>query len=109
MRLQLEPNASNSVPVNVISSDADDQARFTEYLNSGVKAAQSGDRQRARKLLMSAVEIDPHSENAWLWLASISEYPEVVPPTVVVRATNLPIQASMVLYGFRAADGGTRS
>jgi type II secretory pathway component PulM len=30
-------------------------------------------------------------------------------PAVVARATNLPIQASMVLYGFRTADGRARS
>src|SRR4029077_340663 len=31
---------------------------------------------QARILLQYAVEIDPKSEAAWLWLASISEYPE---------------------------------
>lgn len=76
MRLEFESNASGFPRVDVKSTESDDQARFAEFLNDGVKAAQSGDRQRARKLLMSAVNIDQHSENAWLWLASISEYPE---------------------------------
>jgi CheY-like chemotaxis protein/Tfp pilus assembly protein PilF len=53
-----------------------DQEQFVEYLNAGIKAAQSGDRKSARQNLMSALDIDPKSENAWLWLASISEYPE---------------------------------
>jgi CheY-like chemotaxis protein len=76
MRLDLEPNASSFPLVNGNPSPLDDQARFAEYLQSGVKAAQSGDRKSARNYLMSAVDIDPHNENAWLWLASISEYPE---------------------------------
>ena len=76
MRLDLEPNVSSFTLVNGNPSPLDDQARFAEYLQAGVKAAQSGDRKSARNFLMSAVDIDPHNENAWLWLASISEYPE---------------------------------
>ncbi|MFL5288551.1 MAG: type II secretion system protein GspM [Rhodopila sp.] len=51
--------------------------------------------------LMRAVERSPSR----IFIADVHFHS----PTVVVRATNLPIQASMVLYGFRAADGGTRS
>ena len=47
-----------------------------ETLRSGIEAAQAGERARARYLLLRAVEIEPDSESAWLWLASISEYPE---------------------------------
>lgn len=50
------------------------EARST--LNQGIKAAQSGNRAQARGLLLRATELDPRSESAWLWLASISEYPE---------------------------------
>jgi CheY-like chemotaxis protein len=76
MRLDLEPNAPAFPPVATNAAEPDSLAKFTEYLQAGVKAAQSGDRKAARSHLMSAVDIDPHSENAWLWLASISEYPE---------------------------------
>lgn len=47
-----------------------------EMLRSGIKAAQSGNRAEARHLLLRVTEADPKNENAWLWLASISEYPE---------------------------------
>ena len=45
-------------------------------LNQGIKSAQAGDRSEARTSLLRATELDPRNENAWLWLASISEYPE---------------------------------
>ena len=45
-------------------------------LDDGIKAAQSGDRAAARSYLLEAVEADQRCELAWLWLASISEYPE---------------------------------
>jgi CheY-like chemotaxis protein len=76
MRLDLESNASGFSPQNVNVIEQNTQEKFAEYLNAGVKAAQSGDRKAARKSLMSALDLDPQSENAWLWLASISEYPE---------------------------------
>ena len=51
--------------------------------------------------LMAAVERSPNR----IFIADV----HVHSPAVVARAANLPIQASMVLYGFRAADGGARS
>lgn len=48
----------------------------TTTLRAGIKAAQRGDRSEARQLLMRVTEADPGNESAWLWLASISEYPE---------------------------------
>lgn len=42
----------------------------------GVRAAQEGKRAEARNLLLRVTESDADNENAWLWLASISEYPE---------------------------------
>jgi len=45
-------------------------------LDDGIKAAQSGDRVAARSYLLEAVEADQRCELGWLWLASISEYPE---------------------------------
>ncbi len=53
-----------------------DTAEVKSTLNQGIKAAQAGNRAQARTSLLRATELDPRNENAWLWLASISEYPE---------------------------------
>ncbi|HMJ08887.1 MAG TPA: hypothetical protein VK468_07770, partial [Pyrinomonadaceae bacterium] len=53
-----------------------DLAEAKQMLADGIKAAQSGDRAKARTSLMRSTELDPTNESAWLWLASISEYPE---------------------------------
>ena len=74
MRLEVEQNANGYAQIG--NPQPSEQEKFAEYLNAGIKAAQSGDRKGARQSLMSALDIDPKSENAWLWLASISEYPE---------------------------------
>jgi CheY-like chemotaxis protein len=76
MRLEVDQTSADQTPFNGNVNQPSSEEKFTEYLNSGIRAAQSGDRKSARRDLMSALDIDPHSENAWLWLASISEYPE---------------------------------
>ena len=53
-----------------------DSGEAKSALNLGIKAAQAGNRGQARIALQRSVELDSRSENAWLWLASISEYPE---------------------------------
>ncbi len=79
MRLELEPRAT-AFPL--VENDAFDDAfattswDFESLLKRGVAAAQSGDRDTARKLLSQATAINPLSEDAWMWLASISDYPE---------------------------------
>ena len=79
MRLELEPNVTVMPPVEhgffdeaSVSSSTDLQT----VLKKGIAAAQSGEREAARTLLMEATVIDPLSEDAWMWLASISDYPE---------------------------------
>lgn len=47
-----------------------------KMLSDGIESAQKGDRAKARHLLLKVTENDPGMETAWLWLASISEYPE---------------------------------
>jgi twitching motility two-component system response regulator PilG len=76
MRLEVDQTSSSNAPLNGNLNQPTDQEKFTEYLNAGIRAAQAGDRRSARRNLMSALDIDTRSENAWLWLASISEYPE---------------------------------
>ncbi len=76
MRLEFEPNTS---VVPFVENEAADQGVSSEVermLRAGVKAAQEGKRGDARTLLLHVTEADVNNENAWLWLASISEYPE---------------------------------
>jgi len=58
------------------ATEVGDAQRFEEYLALGIKSAQTGDRVKARTLLTAAADLNPGSESAWMWLASISEYPE---------------------------------
>lgn len=58
------------------SHEENNTAQAQEFLKSGIRAAQAGNRAEARTALLRATELDPRCENAWLWLASISEYPE---------------------------------
>ncbi|MFZ1701713.1 MAG: response regulator [Pyrinomonadaceae bacterium] len=79
MRLEFEPSVT-TLPL-VDNAASDDFSSSTTYdldslLKKGVAAAQKGERDNARKLLSQASAIDPECEDAWMWLASISEYPE---------------------------------
>ncbi len=77
MRLELEQNHTHP-GYDVASETAvqDRAAEAADHLREGIRAAQSGNRAAARKSLLRAAELDPQSESAWLWLSSISEYPE---------------------------------
>jgi hypothetical protein len=46
---------------------------ISALLQEGVAAAKSGRRAQARELLMRAVELDDHNEQAWLWLSGVAE------------------------------------
>jgi len=78
MRLELEQTATAFVPPNsqMTFSAMNVGANFEQILAQGIAAAQAGNRPQARILLQYAVELDKSSEAGWLWLASISEYPE---------------------------------
>ncbi len=79
MRLEFEPRATAFPLVeNDVSEDAFASVSwdFDSLLKKGIAAAQSGDRDHARKMLSQATAINPVSEDAWMWLASISDYPE---------------------------------
>jgi len=79
MRLEFDSDTL-TLPFNGIealeNTVADDSSRAQEFLRAGIKAAQAGNRAEARQYLLRVTETEPHNENAWLWLASISEYPE---------------------------------
>ncbi|HQU90704.1 MAG TPA: response regulator [Pyrinomonadaceae bacterium] len=78
MRLETDLNSTTAIDGAVVDAaiigNYDRQAN--EALREGVQAAQAGDRAGARTALLRATELNPSSESAWLWLASISEYPE---------------------------------
>ncbi len=77
MRLEIETNPSTFTDNVIADAAAESHASESkEALREGIKAAQSGNRINARVALFRAAELDPKSESAWLWLASISEYPE---------------------------------
>ena len=79
MRLEFEPAAAVTPMVQTELFDKADIStpdEFDRLLNKGIAAAKNGDRDDARDLLMQVTEIDSLSEDAWMWLASISDYPE---------------------------------
>lgn len=77
MRLEIESNAPTYIDhPDTDSAVSERSEKAEEALRNGIRAAQAGDRSRARTELLTAADLDPSSESAWLWLASISEYPE---------------------------------
>ncbi len=80
MRVEFDSNASApTVAENDFLNEpgyVKDQVDLAELLSEGIRAAQSGKRSEARSFLLTVTESDPDNETAWLWLASISEYPE---------------------------------
>ncbi len=77
MRLEFEPNVSTLPLVDNQMFDEVSVAPDPQvFLKRGIAAAQSGDRDHARIQLTRAAALDPQCEDAWMWLASISEYPE---------------------------------
>ncbi|HEX6280215.1 MAG TPA: response regulator [Pyrinomonadaceae bacterium] len=77
MRLESDHTSPAVVDVAVVDATVTNFDReANDALREGVQAAQAGDRAKARTALLRATELDPSSEAAWLWLASISEYPE---------------------------------
>ncbi|MGD9562722.1 MAG: response regulator [Pyrinomonadaceae bacterium] len=77
MRLELEQNDTHPGYDSALDAAVEDRAaQAANYLREGIRAAQSGNRAAARIALLGAAELDPQSESAWLWLSSISEYPE---------------------------------
>lgn len=68
------PLVEDQVDLNDLSENVSPEV--LRLLEDGIKAAKDGERADARYLLLRVTEADPKCESAWLWLASISEYPE---------------------------------
>lgn len=78
MRLEFDSNVS-ALPVSDMIAEQTSETSSVNtkgMLQEGIKAAQAGNRSEARLNLLKVTELDPRNESAWLWLASISEYPE---------------------------------
>lgn len=79
MKLEFESNTSTLPYINDGGGGVNRNgatAKISQTLEAGIKAAQEGNRAEARQLLLQVAEAEPDNENAWLWMASISEYPE---------------------------------
>jgi twitching motility two-component system response regulator PilG len=79
MRLEFEQNHTHPGYAGDLSPEMAAEHRAAEAANclrEGIRAAQGGNRVAARAALLRTAELDPQSESAWLWLSSISEYPE---------------------------------
>jgi hypothetical protein len=63
--------ASNGQPIaQPASLDA------AALVRCGQQAAREGNRSIARRLFLEALDVDPHYEDAWLWLAGTTEDPQ---------------------------------
>jgi CheY-like chemotaxis protein len=80
MKLDFETNAPNISSVveefHSKTSVGNYSADVSSVLRAGIKAAQDGNRAEAKLLLLQVTETNPENEEAWMWLASVSEYPE---------------------------------
>lgn len=73
MKSELETLVSLK-PSETVSEEA--AREINSLLRSGIDAAKNGNRDEAKALLFRVTDIEPGNEMAWLWLASVSEYPE---------------------------------
>ena len=124
MRLEIE-RTIESHPIltdEIYETGHDEQEVSTHHLlTQGITAAKAGDRTSARNLLLNVVETEPSNADAWLWLASISEYPEellgfldnvleIDPYNARARewtaSTQLLLAKTMVQRGVAAAEEG---
>ncbi len=76
MRLEFETEVAPLELTHTADERTSASYEFETILANGVAAAQSGEREEARTMLERATQIDPRSEDAWMWRASISDYPE---------------------------------
>ena len=77
MRLELDQNPTTIPFVEKSAPESsNNELEIRQVLRDGIKAANAGNRQLARVSLLRVTELDPKNESAWLWLASISEFPE---------------------------------
>lgn len=78
LELDIQSPQNSSVSYDSANSNGFDHASedVKKLLRAGIKFAKEGSRTEARQMLLQVTEADGNNETAWLWLASISEYPE---------------------------------
>jgi len=80
MKLELDIQSPQNSSAKYDSANANGFDNTSEdvkkLLRAGIKFAKEGSRTEARQMLLQVTEADSNNETAWLWLASISEYPE---------------------------------
>jgi Tfp pilus assembly protein PilF len=77
MKLDFETNATIEETDFAVADLAEPATAVnSQKFEAGVRAARAGSRAEARLLLLEVVETDPDNEDAWTYLASVSEYPE---------------------------------
>lgn len=79
LELDIQSTQNQSVSQNSVNTngfDANPSEDVKKLLRAGINSAKEGNRAEARLMLLQVTEAEPHNETAWLWLASISEYPE---------------------------------
>ena len=76
MKLQIEESITQNSFGKNFSLHTISHEDTVKLLNAGIQCAKDGNRAEARTLLLRVTESDSANESAWLWLASISEYPE---------------------------------
>lgn len=80
MKLELDTHSSNNSSLDNTSTNSNPVNSKAEevknLLRLGINLAKEGNRPESRQFLLKVTEAEPNNETAWLWLASISEYPE---------------------------------
>lgn len=66
------PTPDDATPSTNASDEARRQAELASLLEQGIAAARQGRRERAQRFLEAALAIDPANEDAWLWLAAMT-------------------------------------
>jgi hypothetical protein len=51
-------------------------ANVEAMIREGINAYRAGNREESRTLLLKAVELDEHNEQAWMWLSAVVDTPE---------------------------------
>lgn len=80
MKLELDINSAQNSSLdtypNSLNHSETSSDEVKKMLRAGIGLAKDGNRAEARQMLLKVTEVESNNETAWLWLASISEYPE---------------------------------
>lgn len=76
MKLELDIQTMQNQSSSHNSANENNNEDVKKLLRAGINSAKEGNRSEARLMLLQVTEAEPQNETAWLWLASISEYPE---------------------------------